>query len=205
VDVVRLGILGGTFDPIHQGHLSLAQSAYQALALDKILFVPAGDPPHKQDRQLIAAHHRLNMVKLAVEGQPHFEISRVDLDRPGPHYTVDMVTHLRADYGVAADDCFLIIGTDSLIDLPTWHAPQRLLSLCWLAVIHRPGYRPNLDDLASQLPGLRQSITWVEMPADPVSSSQLRRQLAHSGHDRQTREEIPEAVWTYIQQMGLYK
>ena len=106
MDVVRLGVLGGTFDPIHNGHLGLAEAAYAQLALGRILFVPAAEPPHKQGRRITAVEHRLKMVELAVQGHPHFEVSRVDIDRPGPHYSVDMIVRLRATYHVAAEDCF---------------------------------------------------------------------------------------------------
>ncbi len=199
---MRLGILGGTFDPIHNGHLDLAQSAQRALNLDKVLFVPAGRPPHKKDASVTSSLHRLKMIELAIADRPCFAVSRVDLDRPGPHYTVDTVARLKTDNNLDAETCFFIIGSDSLEALPTWHAPERLLGLCRLAVGHRPGYRPDLADLTSLLPDLPERITWVEMPANPISSTALRQQIAR---DEDVTGLIPSAVVAYIQQMGLYK
>jgi len=201
MDVVKLGILGGTFDPIHNGHLALAQSVQQALKLDQVLFAPAGEPPHKRGMPITPALQRLKMVELALAGQPGFAVSRVDLDRPGPHYTVETVALLRAEYHLAAEACFFIIGSDSLAALPTWHEPERLLSLCRLAVIHRPGYRPRLTDLAALWPNLSAKITWVEMPTNFISSTRLRRQIEW-GED--VTGLIPPAVLAYIRQLGLY-
>jgi nicotinate-nucleotide adenylyltransferase len=199
---VRLGILGGTFDPIHNGHLDLARSAQRALKLDKVLFVPAGQPPHKRDVAVTPSPHRSKMVELAIAGQPCFAVSRVDLDRSGPHYTVDTVTRLKAEYNLGAETCFFIIGSDSLEALPTWHAPEKLLKLCRIAVGHRPGYRPDLADLTSLLPDLPERITWVEMPANPISATVLRQRIA-CGED--ITGSIPSAVLAYIRQTGLYK
>jgi nicotinate-nucleotide adenylyltransferase len=198
----KTGVLGGTFDPIHNGHLWLAEAVRDSLALNKVLFVPAGEPPHKRGRRIAPASHRAQMVALALKDHPHFEMSRIDLDRPGPHYSVDMLTRLRADYQLSADDCFFIIGADSLIDLPIWHSAQQLLELCRLAVAHRPGYQPDLSDLKAQLPRLPQRIVWIELPGIPISATALRAAVAQGESiDALT----PPAVVRYIRQMGLYK
>ena len=140
---LRLGIFGGTFDPIHHGHLVAAEAARHRLALDRVLFVPAGRPPHKPDRPIADAGHRLRMLELAIAAKTYFAISHVDLERPGPHYTTDTVQLLRHQYNLSPDECFFIIGGDSLVDLPTWYHASELITLCRLAVSHRPGYRPS--------------------------------------------------------------
>jgi len=198
----KIGVLGGTFDPIHDGHLRLAEAVYHDLALDKVLFVPAGEPPHKRGRSITPSYHRAKMAELALEEYPHFEMSRVDLDRPGPHYSVDMVARLRADYQISAHDCFFIIGADSLMDLPTWRAPQQLLNLCRLAVAHRPGYQPDLVNLTTQLPNLPQKIDWVELPDTPISSTSLREAV---GRGESIAGYTPQVVAWYIQQARLYR
>jgi len=200
--VVRLGILGGTFDPIHNGHLALAEAVCRALQLKRVLFVPAGDPPHKQGRPLTPASHRVRMVELAIAGRPEFALSRADLDRPGPHYSVDMVALVRRQYHLEADETFFIIGADSLASFHTWRAPERLLSLCRLAVAHRPGYRPDLRQLADRLPALPERIDWVAMPGIPISGTELRRRAAWG---ESLAAWVPPPVARYIKANGLYR
>ncbi|MFN8458262.1 MAG: nicotinate-nucleotide adenylyltransferase [Anaerolineae bacterium] len=199
---MKLGILGGTFDPIHVGHLLMAEVAWQALGLSRVLFVPAGDPPHKQEAEKMAAHHRRAMVAAAIADNPHFELSLIDLERPGPHYSVDTVRLVRAKYDVAADGCFFIIGGDSLVDLPKWYHTAELAQLCRLAVIHRPGYRPDLAWLENVIPGLSRRVNWVEMPVSGVSSSEIR---ARVGAGLSIRYQVAEPVRAYIEQHCLYQ
>jgi nicotinate-nucleotide adenylyltransferase len=198
---MRLGILGGTFDPIHLGHLLIAELARESLSLERVLFTPAGDPPHKQDQQKTAAHHRRQMVALAIEDNPYFELNTLDLERPGPNYSVDTIRQIRAHYDLPADDCFFIIGGDSLADLPTWHKPDVLIKLCRLAVIHRPGYRPDVSHLEAVIPGLKARLDWVETPAFELSSSLLRSKI-RAGHT--IRYQIPDKVIAYIERHRLY-
>ena len=200
--LVKLGILGGTFDPVHNGHLQIARAAYDALNLSQVLFVPAGDPPHKQGRPITEAKHRLRMLELALSCRPQFAVSTVDLDRPGPHYTVDTVALLRSSYELSNIGCYFIIGSDSLVELPTWHNPAGLLSLCKLAVIYRPGYLPDLAQLQQQLPDLPDRVVWVEMPAIPISATQIRTQLACG---KTSLSAIPAPVQKYIQAHSLYR
>ncbi len=199
---MSLGLLGGTFDPIHLGHLLMAETARERLDLSQVLFVPAGDPPHKQDVAKTPALHRAAMVEQAIAGNPHFVLSRVDLERPGPHYTLDMVRLVRAQHGLSAEECFLIVGSDSLVDLPTWYHAPELISLCRLAVIHRPGYRPDLSNLATAIPGLTSRLDWVEMPVSGVSSSDIRARVRAG---RSIRYQVAEGVRAYIEQYGLYR
>ncbi len=201
MDVVTIGVLGGTFDPIHQGHLALAESAQQTLALSKLLFVLAGDPPHKQDQPITLSEHRLHMLELALADQPKFEISLVDLNRPGPHYTVDTIILLRQAYDLSDQACFFIIGADSLLDLPTWYQPAHLLAQCRLAVAHRPGYQPDISVLARQFPMLPQRVTWLPMPQMPISATVLRQRIRVK---QDIRGLVPRAVAEYIQEKCLY-
>jgi nicotinate-nucleotide adenylyltransferase len=137
---LQLGILGGTFDPIHFGHLLAAEEVRVAMCLGRVLFAPAGDPPHKQGQAILPVAHRLRMVRLAIADNPDFETSGVDIDRSGPHYSVDTVRLIRKEWGTNADETHFIMGVDSLAHLLTWRRPDQLIELCRLAVVARPGY-----------------------------------------------------------------
>lgn len=197
----RLGILGGTFDPVHHGHLVAAEETRYQLELDRVLFVPAGTPPHKPARPISPAHHRLRMIELAIAGKPYFALSRVDVDRPGPCYTVETLELLRAEWG--PDPTFFFIeGSDSLADILTWYRPQRLIELAELAVAERPGARLHLAELEKHLPGLTDRLHWVQMPLLQISSSDLRSRVAAG---RPISYLVPPAVEAYILESGLYK
>ncbi|MEM7345864.1 MAG: nicotinate-nucleotide adenylyltransferase [Chloroflexota bacterium] len=198
---MRLGVLGGTFDPIHIGHLLMAESCWQSLQLERVLFLPAGDPPHKRDRLKTPAHHRAAMVSQAIAPNSNFELCTIDLDRPGPHYTSDTLTLIQTHYQVATDDCFFIIGGDSLQDLPLWHEPQTVIQWCRLAVVHRPDYEIDLTHLEARIPGLAERLDWVEMPLISSSSSELRQRVAEG---LTIRYQVVEAVRTYIERHNLY-
>ena len=199
---MRLGILGGTFDPIHFGHLLAGEEARVALRLDRVLFAPAGDPPHKQGNSILPVAHRLAMVRLAIADNPAFAITTVDVDRPGPHYTVDMVRLLRDEWGTSTDETFFIMGADSLAHLLTWHQPARLIQLCRLAVVARPGYRADLGELEAALPGLNQRLDWVEIPVLGISSSDLQRRVREG---RSIRYQVPAGVAQYVAEHRLYR
>lgn len=201
-DQIKLGILGGTFDPIHLAHLLSAEVVRDTLRLSKVLFVPAGDPPHKQGLPLTPARHRRAMVELAIATNPDFELCPIDLERPGPHYSVDTVRLIRERYHVAPDDCFFIIGSDSLRDLPAWHEPQQLVKLCRLAVVHRPGYRPDTGALAGLIPGLTERLASVTMPQIELAASDIR---ARHRAGRSIRYQVLDSIWDYIQAQGLYR
>ena len=200
-DDYRLGVYGGTFDPPHLGHLILAENAADSLRLSRVLFVPAADPPHKAaDTVAAAAEHRLAMVERAIAGNTRFAVSRVDMDRPGPHYSVDMLRALGADYPGAA--LVFLIGTDSLRDLPTWSRPADLITLATLGVMRRPGIAPpDLTELERQIPGLRARVEWVDAPLIDIASSDLARRIAAG---LSVRYQIPDAVCDYIERHHLY-
>lgn len=199
---MRLGILGGTFDPIHYGHLLTAELARETLNLAQVLFLPAGDPPHKQGLKITVAQHRRLMVNLAISNNRYFELCPVDLERSGPNYTVETVPLIRSQYGVSADNCFFIIGSDSLADLPEWRNPERLIQLCRLAVAHRPGYRPDLSRLETIIPNLGNRLNWVEIPEVGFAGSQIRERVQAG---QTIRYQVPDNVIEYIAQHRLYQ
>lgn len=199
---MKLGILGGTFDPIHLGHLLTAETIYDKLHLNRLLFVPAGNPPHKQTIEKTPIQHRWAMVQLAIADNPRFEPCRIDIDRPGPHYSTDTISLIKAEWGCTADDCFFIIGGDSLMDLPFWYNPTALIQLCRLAVVHRPGYQLNIQTLENALPGVTERIDWVEMPLIALASSHVRENI-RLGYS--IRYQLPDSVREYIIQNQLYK
>ena len=199
---MKLGIFGGTFDPLHIGHLLVAEAVRDELELARVLFVPAGDPPHKQDQSKSAARHRRAMIQAATAGNVNFDLCPVDLERPGPHYSVDTVRLIRAQYQLARQACYFIIGGDSLIDLPDWYEPERLVEQCLLAVVHRPGSQPDVNQLERVIPGLSRALVWVPSPMLDLSGTEIRQRVAA---DRSIRYQVPEPVRSYIQEQGLYR
>ena len=136
----NVGIFGGTFNPIHQGHIGIAEEVRRAIPLDEILFIPSGDPPQKNIHEVVSAHHRLEMVRLGIEGVPHFRVSDIEVIRQGKSYTLETVESLKRDCR-SGDQLFLILGIDAFQDLPTWHKADQLISLCHFIVVSRPDYR----------------------------------------------------------------
>jgi nicotinate-nucleotide adenylyltransferase len=208
--ITRLGVLGGTFDPPHYGHLLLADTARVQLRLDRVLIAPAGQPPHKPEAQPSSRAHRVALVKAALldADEPAFRLSRVDLDRPGPHYTMETLTVLREQYPEA--EIWFLIGGDSLADLAKWRAPSRIIALARLGVLARPGYAPDLETLSASLApvdgsatavDLRERIDWLHGPALDISSSALRER-ARRGFP--LRFLVPPSVEAYICEHQLY-
>jgi len=197
----RIGLFGGTFDPPHLGHLILASEAQTQLELDRLLWILTPEPPHKQEQFITPIDHRLAMVELAIKDNPAFELSRIELDRPGPHYTLDTVK-LLANQNPNAD-IVPIIGGDSLHDLPTWHEPQKLVYAChWIGVMRRPYEESNLDELESQLPGISSKVHYVDAPLLEIASREIRGRIAKG---RSVRYYLPAPVYTYIEQHHLYQ
>jgi nicotinate-nucleotide adenylyltransferase len=196
----RLGILGGTFDPVHYGHLVAAQEACYQLELDQVLFVPAGMPPHKPARPVSTARHRLRMIELAIAGRPCFSLSRVDVDRPGPHYTADMLQLLKDEWGPGTT-LFFIEGADALGDILDWYQPQRIVELAEFAVVDRVGVELDLGRLEQHLPGLSARLHRVQMPLLDISSTDLRQRVREG---RPISYLMPDEVMAYILEHELY-
>jgi nicotinate-nucleotide adenylyltransferase len=196
---MRLGILGGTFDPPHFGHLHMAEAALQQLHLDKVLFAPAGVQPLRQNERHTAPEHRARMVELALADLPQFELSRIDLDRPGPHYTVDLVALVQQQHPRAA--LWFILGEDALADLLRWRDPGRLITLARLAVLHRPGHTPDWPALETALPNLRSRVDWIEHAAIDISATDIRQRVRDG---LPIDHFVPKAVADYIILQNLY-
>jgi nicotinate-nucleotide adenylyltransferase len=201
---MRLGIFGGTFDPIHLGHLILAENCREACRLDRVLFIPAGQPPHKADRQITLGRARLEMVELAIAGHAAFAVSSIELDRDGPSYSADTLAALAREYPGA--DLFFLIGSDSLADLPMWYQPARIAELATIVVATRPGIaRPDLSPLRGILkPDAIERIDQhvVQIPLIQISSSMIRARVAAG---QSIRFLVPRAVECYIETHGLHR
>lgn len=207
----RIGVIGGTFDPVHYGHLVIAEEVSAALELEKMVFVPTGLPPHKPDRVVTAPEHRLAMLERAIASNAHFSLSRVDVDRVGPSYTVEMLRLLRGQWEAEAAPgervaIYFVIGWDSLEYLLTWHDPVGILEqLDHLVAVKRPRYNEDqayLDAIEARLPGLKQRLLVVPAPQLDISSTDLRERVAQG---RPIKYQLPESVEQYIVQYGLYR
>jgi len=198
---MRIGVLGGTFDPIHIGHLVIAEEVRTELGLERVVFVPARLPPHKLDHVVSLVEHRLAMIELAIASNPHFAVSKVDIDRSGPSYTVDTIELLRDEWGGGVE-IYFIMGSDSLLDILTWHNPQRLIRLCRFAVVSRPGYQVDLDQLDDLLPGVASRLQMLNAPELAISSTDIQRRVREG---LSIKYQVPEAVEDYIYQHKLYQ
>jgi nicotinate-nucleotide adenylyltransferase len=198
--VARIGLLGGTFDPIHYGHLIIAEATRDQLGLDHIEFLPANDPPHKPDAAVSPVQDRIAMVNAAIEAIPYFVLNCIEMERAGPSYTVDTLERLkeRRPY----DDFFFIIGGDSLRDLPTWRLPARIIELASLAAINRPGATYDIEQLEAILPGLQSRTAFIEAPLIDISATTLRTRCAEG---RSIRFQTPDPVIEYITSNTLYR
>ncbi|HEX8939605.1 MAG TPA: nicotinate-nucleotide adenylyltransferase [Candidatus Limnocylindrales bacterium] len=199
-----IGLLGGTFDPVHLGHLALAEEAREALGLERVLFVPAGLPPHKPDQPISAPAHRLAMVELAVADNPAFGVSTVEIERSGPSYTVDTVERVADSLreSGATPDLTFILSAEAFGQLLSWRQPHRLLSLCRMAVSPREGYRmPTLAWLEEHFPGQEDRVVFLDGPHLGHSASDIRRRVAQG---RSIRYHVPPAVAAYIADHHLY-
>jgi nicotinate-nucleotide adenylyltransferase len=196
----RIGILGGTFDPPHVGHLILAEYSAEALNLDHLFFMPAADPPHKQAESKTPVHHRLAMLQRAITDNKRFSLSRIDVDRPGPHYSVDTIRIVKNRF--PHNDVYFIMGGDSFRDLPAWHEPQALVSLCTIVVMRRPydHIQPNMHEAV--LPGLAGRVMLMDTPLLEISSTDIVERLQQG---RSVRYLVPDSVLAYINENNLYQ
>lgn len=197
----KIGVIGGTFDPIHYGHLAAAEEARVRINLERVLFVVAGVPPHKLNEEVTPVEHRLAMVRLAITSNPYFEISTVDVERPGPSYTVDTVSILQERSGQGTE-IYFIMGLDSLVELSTWHQPQRLIQLCRLVAAKRPGIQIDAAELETSLPGISSRLQIIDMPEVDISSTELQERVREG---LPIKYQVPEEVERYINDHGLYR
>jgi nicotinate-nucleotide adenylyltransferase len=196
---MRLGIYGGTFDPIHLGHLILAELCREACALDRVWFVVSGAPPHKPGGRTPVAH-RLEMARIAVAGHPAFEVSEIEAHGKGPHYSAETLEQIRRDR--PGDDLFFLIGADSLADLPFWRQPERIAALATIVVVNRPEIDPAVMSAPPDLGPDALPLVHVTIPPIGIASHDLRRRVAEG---RSIRYQVPRGVEAYIEANGLYR
>ncbi len=198
---MNIGVLGGTFDPIHKGHIMIAEETRARLDLAEVIFVPAKQSPLKEDNSILAIEHRVRMVRLAIADYPYFKLSTIEIDRPGPSYTVDTIAELKDRYG-AGDELFFILGWDNLVQLPRWKEPSRMIQMCRLVAVPRPGYSlPDLDSQEALIPGLSRRLIVLNKPEVDISATEIRGRVAGG---LSIRHLVPEAVAEYIKQHKLY-
>lgn len=196
-----VGIMGGTFDPIHFGHLVTAEAALAAFNLDQVIFVPSGRPPHKKNYDVSDAEARYLMAILAVATNAHFRVSRVEIDRPGYSYAIDTVMSFRELYGEETE-LFFITGADAILEILTWKKVESLLGLCQFIAATRPGFDlRSLDSVLAELPDLNGRLHYLEVPALAISSTDIRRRVMQG---RPIKYLLPETVEQYIYKIGLY-
>ncbi|MBI4201460.1 MAG: nicotinate-nucleotide adenylyltransferase [Chloroflexi bacterium] len=199
---MRLGILGGTFDPIHVGHLIIAEEARVRLSLEEVVFIPTGQPWLKAVQPVSPGELRLQMVRLAVAENPFFRASALELERPGPTYTVDTLAAVHKEWGPGVE-VYFIMGTDTLVDLPRWKEPRRFLELCVPVVYARPNHsREAWEELERQLPGLGERVRRIETPLIGVNGTEIRRRVACGISIRYL---VPARVERFIAEHGLYR
>jgi nicotinate-nucleotide adenylyltransferase len=199
--ILKKGILGGTFDPIHRGHLMIASEAMNKLSLDEVLFIPASRSPFKEKNRISPVNHRVQMVLLAIADIPGFRLSTIEIDRAGTSYTVDTLEKLKE--GTEKDDeLYFIIGLDSLETLTRWKDPERLVQLCRLVTVRRPGYEvPELEEIEKKVPGLTKSLIMLDKPGPDISATDIRKRIAEG---LPVSGLVPAPVEKYIKQHHLY-
>jgi nicotinate-nucleotide adenylyltransferase len=198
---MRVGVLGGTFDPVHMGHLILGEAARQELALEQVIFVPAGEPWRKAGRKLASVEDRVAMVRLAIADNPHFVISTVEAEREGPSYTAETLAALHERF-VVPTELFFILGRDTLADFPYWKDPHAIIAQAWLALAERQGAESISDDeLEQKVPGILKRLATFAMPTFEVSSTDIRKRCREG---RSIRYLVPAAVESYIANRHLY-
>jgi nicotinate-nucleotide adenylyltransferase len=200
---MNIGVLGGTFDPIHIGHLRVAEEVVARLDLPRILFIPAGQPWLKLNNAnaISPVQHRLAMVRLGISGNPRFKLSTIEIGRPGPTYTVDTIARLQSQLG-AGDEIFFILGWDNLSQLPRWHQPERLIKMCRLVAVPRVDFPlPDLPALEKELPGITERVILFDRPRIDINASEIRRRVAQG---LSISDFVPAPVERYIKEHGLY-
>lgn len=200
---IRIGVMGGTFNPIHYGHLVAAEAARAEFGLNKVIFVPSGNPPHKQNQIIADAEHRYLMTVLATASNPDFEVSRVEVDKDDLTYSVYTIKDLRKVYGENAE-IFFITGADAVLELLTWYKIEELLTLCKFIAVTRPGFdkrelEQKIQEISSKYNG---EIICIEVPLLAISSTDIRERLRDG---KPVKYLLPETVEEYMSKNGLYK
>ena len=198
---MKTGVFGGTFDPLHIGHLILAEEAQAQLRLDRVLWVLTQYPPHKKQQAITPVELRLQMVQAAIQDNPSFALSRVDIDRLPPHYAIDTLRLLTQAF--PNTEWIYLMGEDSLRDLPTWHTPHELVAICaGFGVMKRPNNPLDLDALEDKLPGVTNKIQWIDAPLIDISASGIRRRICQG---EPFQYFLPPEVYRIIQEHQLYR
>lgn len=196
----RVGIFGGTFDPIHIGHLIVAETIMDEFHLDKVVFIPAAVPPHKLDKQISPAKHRYMMTMLATCSNPRFQVSDMEMHRQGPSYSRDTLAQLIEEHG-RDTEFYFIVGADSVENLHTWNRIDELLTMCHFIGASRPGCMPDMEKIAQRFGSLVEKIHCLETPELEISSTEIRHRV---GQKRTIRYIVPETVEQYIYKEKLY-
>lgn len=204
---LSLGIMGGTFNPIHHGHLVTAEEALVQYGLDKVIFIPSGHAPHKENKEILFAEERYLMTVIATASNPDFSVSRIEIDRKGPSYTIDTLRKLKKIYGEDSK-IFFITGADAILEILTWKHSEKLYDLCSFIAATRPGYclekfkelhlLPNNKYVGNKKP----RVFFMEIPALAISSTDIRRRI---GEGRPIQYLVPESVANYIRKCGFYQ
>jgi nicotinate-nucleotide adenylyltransferase len=198
---MKIGVLGGTFDPVHRGHVAMAEEARKELEIEEMLMMPAGRPMSKVEEPIATAGQRLEMLRMAVAARPHLKVSTMEMERPGPSYTVDTLAELKKKYGENAG-IYFVLGWDSLAQLPEWREPGGIVARCHLVAVPRPGLpRPSLDVLEKKLPGISKKVIFMDRPRLDISASSIREMIARG--DKIDRL-VPKSVAEYIIKHKLY-
>jgi nicotinate-nucleotide adenylyltransferase len=199
---MKLGILGGTFDPVHCGHLLIAEEAQSRMELQRVLFCPAGQPRLRTGEPEASAHHRLEMVRWAVQSNPDFSVSAIEIGRKGPSYTIDTLETLRQQEGPGTD-LYFIMGADTLEGFDQWKEPGRVLELCRLVVVKRPGYEdPEIESVIRTFPAAKGRVFRLQGPCSKLSARTVRQRVAMG---LPIDGLVPQVVKAYIDEQCLYK
>ena len=198
---MNIGVFGGTFDPIHRGHLAVAEEVKVRLGLAEVFFVPAGQPRLRKGSPIATAQQRVQMVRLAIAGKPYLRLSTIEVDRAGPSYMVETMAQLKKQLG-AGDELFFILGWDSLAQLPQWKDPTELIRLCRLVAVPRPSFSaPDINTLEAAVLGLSQSVILLDTPSIDISATEIRGRVKHG---LLFHHLVPEPVERYIREHKLY-
>lgn len=198
----RIGLLGGTFDPVHFGHIHVAEAVLDGLSLNEIKFMPAGKPWMKSASNVTPPEHRLAMLQLAIRKNPAFSVSTIEIDRPGPTYTVDTLHQLQQTANTG-EQHYLIMSWSTLAELPEWKEPSAIVEMCNIVVLPRPGYnKPDPAVLEQQIPGIKSKLIWLNTPWMKISSTAIRERVARG---LSIADAVPAEVAVYIENNRLYK